>query len=481
MRRARVLLATLGLAVITSPVGAQEEDGPTFQAFEGRTDSYAAGIQTKQLSALPLPVEAFLTRTRTEINSQPRAQAYAGVVDIPLGELLGLYGFPEKLPTYCYAQYPGEGEASCGTADKRAPAQPEGMPAQLGQGHTKVAGDGFNLDATAADSTVGASRYSSEQLTVGGSNSRSFSRIANGTLENGTDVILSQVDIGGGALAFEQVRARAQALTNGLPGGAKAESALTVSGVTVGGQRVAAPAELDLSKLAQDVLGPMEEQLAASGVTVNVLQPPATEVAEDGGKAVASVAGLQIEINDPATGNRVAYTLGVARASAVAVRAQAADDEPLDETGPGLDIPSPPVAEFPPAGEATPPPGDSYTAPSQSFSPAPTTSAGALPSVSAPAYSAFGTGGTSGFVPSSPAPAGGTIPAPAPVAPTPPEALTAPAIPDTGTNPELALAATREDIGERVADRLQVFYALGAAGIALLGLLGFRLAHRVRA
>ena len=478
-----MLLATLGLAVITSPVGAQQNDGPTFQAFEGRTDSYAAGIQTKQLSALPLPVEAFLTRTRTEINSQPRAQAYAGVVDIPLGELLGLYNFPEKLPTYCYADYPGEPEASCGTADGRAPAPPEGMPAQAGQGHTKVAGDGFNLDATSADSTVGAGSYSSEQLTVGGSNSRSFSRIANGTLENGTDVILSQVDIGGGALAFEQVRARAQALTNGLPGGAKAESALTVSGVTVGGQRVAAPAELDLAKLAQEVLGPMAEQLAASGVTVKVLQPPATEVAEDGGKAVASVAGLLIDFNDPATGNRVAYTLGVARASAVAVRAQAANDEPLDETGPGLDIPSAPVNDYPASGDQTPPPGDAYTAPSQSFSPAPTTSAGAVPAVSVPAYSSYGAGGTSGFVPSSPAPAVDipTTPAPAQVAPTPPEPLTAPAIPATGINPELALAATREQIGERVADRLQVFYAFGAAGIALLGLLGFRLAHRVRA
>lgn len=477
MRRARVLLATLGLAVITSPVGAQEDDGPTFQAFEGRTDSYATGVQTKQLSALPLPVEAFLTRTRTEINSQPRAQGYAGVVDIPLGELLGLYGFPEKLPTYCYAQYPGEGEASCGTADKRAPAAPEGMPAQFGQGHTKVAGDGFNLDATAAESTVGAARYSSEQLTVGASNSRSFSRIVNGTLENGTDVILSQVDIGGGALAFEQVRARAQALTNGLPGGAKAEAALTVSGVTVGGQRVPVPAELDLAELAEDVLGPMSEQLAANGVTVTVLQPPATEVAEDGGKAVASVAGLRIESNEPATGNRVAYTLGVARASAVAVRASAADDEPLDETGPGLDIPSPPVEDFPPAGEATPPPGGASTVPSQSYSAAP-----APASASAPAYSAYA-GGASGFVPSSPAPAVDlpAIPAPAQVAPTPPEPLTAPALPATGINPELALAATREQIGERVADRLQVFYALGAAGIALLGLLGFRLAHRVRA
>ena len=242
MRRARLLLATLGLAVITSPVGAQQVDGPTFQAFEGRTDSYAAGIQTKQLSALPLPVEAFLTRTRTEINSQPRAQAYAGVVDIPLGELLGLYNFPEKLPTYCYADYPGEPEASCGTADGRAPAPPEGMPAQAGQGHTKVAGTASTSTPPPPTAPSGPAATTPSSSPWAGRNSRSFSRIANGTLENGTDVILSQVNIGGGALAFEQVRARAKALTNGLPGGAKAESALTVSGVTVGGQRVPVPA-----------------------------------------------------------------------------------------------------------------------------------------------------------------------------------------------------------------------------------------------
>lgn len=460
--RLPMFAATLVLAGVAGPAGGQEVPASTFQAFEGRTDSYAAGVSTKQLAALPLPVEAFLTRTRTEVNSQPRAQAYAGVVDVPLGELLGIFGFPTQLPSYCYADYPGEMDATCGVTG--APVElPPGAPSpRVGQGRTHVEGDGFNLDATAAESSVGAGSLTSEQVTVGASTSRSASRIAEGVLENVTEVVLQQVDIGG-AVAFEEMRATARAVTDGQPGGAEADAALTVSGVSVMGERVPVPGELDLATLARDVLGPLEELLSAQGVTLKVLEAPTSEASPDGRTAKASVAGLRVESSEPATGNRVGVTLAVAHASAVAV--------PAGDRGVVTNEPESVLPDVPPADDVLPAPE----------SPAPPPNAPVLPSAQPfPGTAASTAGGDpreatfdggSYTLPAvgSPDPSG----APVPDDPAPPESA-APA-PVT-----LSPALASEVLGARVADRLPLLYAAGAAGILSLGLLGFRLAHRAR-
>ena len=189
MKRLRVLTAAFGILLLTSPASGDDMPVSSFQAFEGRTDSYAAGLSSKQISFAPVPIEGFLTRTRTEVNSQPRAQAYAGVVDVPLGELASMFGFPGKLPNYCYADYPGEPDNTC-AGD---------------QGVTHAEGDGFNLDATRAESSVAGARHSDRQVTIGASYSHSASRIVDGVLENSTEVVLQQVKLGD-ALAFEQMR-----------------------------------------------------------------------------------------------------------------------------------------------------------------------------------------------------------------------------------------------------------------------------------
>lgn len=467
MKRLRLGFAALVLAAIATPAGGQEVPAPvsTFQAFEGRTDSYAIGLATKQLSALPLPVEAFLTRTRTEVNSQPRAQAYAGVVDIPLGELLGIYGFPSKLPTYCYADYPGEPDSTCGLTGPPGGGGDNQMPApRTGQGRSHVEGDGFNLDATAAESSVGVGSYSSEQLSVGASTSHSVSRIVDGALQNTTEVMLQQVDIKG-VVTFEQLRATARAVTNGLPGGAKSEASLTVSGVSVGGQRIPIPGELDLSALHDQVLGPLGDQLAAQGITLTVLSPPTREASPGGDTAVASVSGLRVESTEPATGNRVGVTLGVARASAVALPAAdplAGDGGELEPflPDPGFTAPDSPTPEPATAAEATVP-AESYGAETYAAAPAIGTTAGArIGSSSNSSGASFATPGT-----------GGTTNAPS-AAPDTNQPRAAPALEPARLPAQLAT----EVIGRRVADRLNLFYAVAAVAVLGLGLIGFRLA-----
>ena len=451
MRRLRVLAAAFGLLLLTTPASGDDLPVSTFQAFEGRTDSYAAGLSSKQISAAPVPLEAFLTRTRTEVNSQPRAQAYAGVVDVPLGELASMFGFPGKLPNYCYADYPGEPDNKC-AGD---------------QGVTHAEGDGFNLDATRAESSVSAARHADDQVTIGASYSRSASRIVDGVLQNATEVVLQQVKLGE-ALAFEQLRSSAAASTNGQPGGAKADATLTVSGITVMGQRVPVPDQLNLSTLVRDVLAPLAGGLAAQGITVKVISPPTTRMSEDGREAVGSVSGLFVESAEPATGNRVAVSLGVAYASAVAVPASSVDEGPLPDSGPLPPLPDP-------LATGSDVPAD-QTAADQTTGDQASGDTGLSPG-SAPVSSSAGpflrnAAGSSSALPSVAPTAPSDTSVPSASAPT----LSAPRTTQPATG-RLSTALASEVIGKRVADRLPVAYGMAAGVIVLLGLLGFKLAR----
>lgn len=451
MKRFRILAAALGLLLFTTP--ASGDDGPksSFQAFEGRTDSFAAGLSSKQLQAAPVPIEAFLTRTRTEVNSQPRSQAYAGIVDVPLGELASMFGFPGKLPNYCYSDYPGEPDNQCGG----------------GAGVTHAEGDGFNLDATAAESSVSAARHSDQQVTIGASYSHGASRIVEGVLQTATEVVLQQVKLGD-ALAFEELRSTAAASTNGEPGGAKSAAALTVSGITVMGQRAPVPDQLDLSKLVKEVLAPLADQLAAQGITVQVVSPPTTTAADDGREAVGSVSGLLVESVEPATGNRIAVSLGVARASAVAVPAVSFEEGPIVDSGPLPPLPDPLATDT----------GDGIESGTDEQFPesvlAPVSDAGTDPAASGSAFRS--SAGSSLGLPSVSVAAPSVAAAPSPGAgadaakPQSPSA----AGPATG---RLSSTLASEVIGKRVADRLPVAYGVASGVIILLGLLAFRLAR----
>lgn len=314
-----VLAVTAGLGLGVGMAGPALADS-SFQAFEGSADSYAIGSQSRIPQALPLPIEYFLPRTRSNIDSQPRAIGYAGVVDVPLGEVVAQFGVPSPLPNYCYAFFPGASSAECGLQPLLPIALGEGVSG--GQGKAFAAGDPAQTDGTSASGIASFSGYRSGafQFSVGSARSQSSSRIVEGVQSNVTEVVLQQVDIGGGALLFDQIKATASAATDGRPGGADAASTLTFNGVTVMGQPAPTPPELDLATLIRN-LRPLADALKASGVVLRPVDPPTITEAKDGSSAVAEQSGFVIEMVDPATGQGTTFTLAHAKASSYAVPA----------------------------------------------------------------------------------------------------------------------------------------------------------------
>jgi hypothetical protein len=319
---AALLLATAGLGLGIGMAGPAQADS-TFVAFEGAADSYAIGSSSRVPAALPLPIEYFLPRTRSNIDSQPHATGYAGVVDVPLGEVVSQFGVPSPLPNYCYAFFPGTPSADCGLQPLLPVALGEGVSG--GEGKAYASGDpAAGTDGTSASGVATFSGYRSGafQFSVGSARSESSSSIVEGVQQNVTEVVLQQVDIGGGALKFDQIRATATATTNGQPGGADAASVLTFSGVTVQGQPAPTPPELDLATLIRN-LRPMADALKAAGVVLHAVDPPTIVRAKDGSNALADQSGFVVEMVDKKTGQGTTFTLAHARASAYAVPASA--------------------------------------------------------------------------------------------------------------------------------------------------------------
>lgn len=338
-----VFAVTAGLGLGVGMAGPALADS-SFQAFEGSADSYAIGSQSRIAAALPLPIEYFLPRTRSNIDSQPRAIGYAGVVDVPLGEVVAQFGVPSPLPNYCYAFFPGAASAECGLQPLLPIALGEGVSG--GQGRAFAAGDPAQTDGTAAGGTATFSGYRSGafQFSVGSARSQSSSRIVEGVQSNVTEVVLQQVDIGGGTLLFDQIKATASAATDGRPGGADATSTLTFNGVTVMGQPAPTPPELDLATLIKN-LRPLADSLRASGVVLRAVDPPTITEAKDGSSAVAEQRGFVVEMIDPATGQGTTFTLAHARASSYAVPAISSGSvgpaaAPAAGAAPGAALPS---------------------------------------------------------------------------------------------------------------------------------------------
>ena len=316
---ALVVTLAAGLGIGVGMAGPAVADS-SFVAFEGSADSYAIGSQSRIAAALPLPIEYFLPRARSNIDSQPRAIGYAGVIDVPLGEVVAQFGVPSPLPNYCYAFFPGSPSAECGLQPLLPIALGDGVSG--GQGKAFAAGDPAQSDGTSARGIATFSGYRSGAFafSVGSARSQSASSIVEGVQSNTTEVVLQQVSIGNGALLFDQIKATATAATDGRPGGAQAASTLTFNGVTVQGQPAPTPPELDLATLIKN-LRPLADSLRASGVVLRPVDPPTITAAKDGSTAVAEQNGFVIEMVDPATGQGTTFTLAHAKASSYAVPA----------------------------------------------------------------------------------------------------------------------------------------------------------------
>lgn len=340
-RRARIVLAAVGLGLLAGQPTSARSVGGEFAAFGGDADSYAVGVGTKVSAVLPLQAEAFLTRTRAHIDSQPRSQGYAGVVDVPLGELLGLLGVPVTLPTYCYADFPGTEDNSCGIAPLDAGAT-NGL---VGAGRSHASGDGDDPEASGGHGFVAATFLSTPVMNVGWATSESDVKINDGVVVSTTTTKLGQIDIAG-VLKIDSIASSATAATGGDPGSAKPRGVFLVKGATVAGTPVRFTAngiEVGAPPKAPPVPGvgavpvpdggqqvpvpgpseqlkPVLAALKGAGISVEPVVAPTLTAAADGTSAKAVVQGLSIVQLDPATGNGMQFRLGSATAASTATR-----------------------------------------------------------------------------------------------------------------------------------------------------------------
>lgn len=396
----------LSLLSVPLPAAAQPGDAATgggLASFTADAQSYPEAQSANVGSVLPLTVSALLTETRAHIDSQPRSQGYAGVVDIPIGELLGVLGIPVTLPTYCYANWPGTGSAQCGAL----PTQGAGSNALIGAGDTSAGGDFNDATRDGASSEVAATGFSTPVMSVGASTSKSDTKVgSNGSVTATTSASIGHINIGG-VIDIASVDATATASAAGSTGTAKSSAQLVIHGVTIAGVPVTITPQglqvgpvfslppvpvigVPLPSLPTAVTVPLpaltgvtqvvNTALQKAGLSISVLGPPTLKAAADGSAAQGSVTGLQITYTDSKTGNGFGVTFGYASASVTAtpqVGSSSSDTSGTSDSGQSATS-----AAGTSGGEASPTGGD--IAGATAISPG-STSAGSSGGVSAPA------------------------------------------------------------------------------------------------
>lgn len=341
-----VIALAIGAALVgPGPVARAATPGPgDLVAYSGDVDSYAAGQSSKVQVALPLAVEAFATRTRAHIDSQPRTQAFAGVVDVPLGELLGLLGIPVVLPTYCYADFPGTPDNDCGVVPLDSAEQPTalGLGVLAGGGSVHAVGDIDDPSKSEARSAVAGTSVRSPAFTIGASTSRSEVKIVDGIVVSTTTAKLSDVNIAG-VLAIDSIVSTATAKASGVAGGADATGEFDFSGVSVAGIPIKITPQgiiigsfpnippipilglpvptpsfpsipIDLSPVFTVVV----QALKSAGITFSPFENPVLTESADGRAASATVKGFGIRVDQLESGSFQELRLGVATASSTA-------------------------------------------------------------------------------------------------------------------------------------------------------------------
>jgi hypothetical protein len=320
--------------------------GPAaLSSFSVDADSYAVGHIVRVGQAVPVPVELYVPHTRGHIDRSPRAQAYAGLGDAPIAELGPALGAPVEPPTFCYANFPGEGEASCGIAPPGTAGLPDGFSSGTGGGTVRASGNFDRPEETRTDATVAASDQRSATVTLAHGRSTTTTEVADGVPTGVTESVAGGVVVAG-VLRIDQVTSTARAAAGGVAGTASADGTTTVSGVSVAGRALRITdrgLEADGQLVALDAaLGPARELavvLAGAGVTVLGLEAPLRSVADNGTTASVAVDGVVVRVALP-DGNYEEVHLGGARAAAGAVPAQAGGPAVPDVTG----DPLPPIA-----------------------------------------------------------------------------------------------------------------------------------------
>lgn len=376
----RKLVMGVCLALLTAlpaaPVRAEAEE---LGSFRGNADSFTLGLGLKLQSALPLPVDAMLTRTLGHVDSIPRAQGYAGIVSIPLAELfIAGPGGPGGAPWFCFSNSPGDpSSTSCGIAPAIT-LGPTGFVAEAGSGTTSARGGQGERGALSTDSAVVATHLRHPSVSAALSSSRSSVRVQNGVVGSTTVSRLQGLEIAD-VLTVDSLEASAVSRAGGAAGTADAEASLIIEGAEIAGvpviiepdgisladESIASPAgELDV----------LLEQLEAQGISIHPIGEVTEDAAVDGSSAIASARGPVVSVLNQQTQERIDILLGSATAASNATRVTpgvgGAPAQTAPEGSAGTDEPlTPPAAA--PAFAADPAPAPDPTVPTVTSSEGP--------------------------------------------------------------------------------------------------------------
>jgi hypothetical protein len=289
-----VALAVAVALPLIAPVGARAADETAVpEVFEARAE---AGGEHDSV-AVPAYFETFFPYSLSEASNGSshsyQAVFYAGFF---LTAAAGQFGFP-----------PPPGTAETLFPQGPADATAEAIPVEQGSFGESSAHSG----ATGASgrATGGGSGVEGGSLGVGSTTS-DVKATASGVTATAT-VVMHDVDLGG-AVHIGAISGRATATATGQVGGATADGALSLSGVTVAG----APVEIPTFEV--PAVPGVSDVLTAAGVSVRRL-PDTREVAPDGTGAKLELGGIQFVFAQPAQDFTATITFGRLRVLARAL------------------------------------------------------------------------------------------------------------------------------------------------------------------
>jgi len=345
MTRGRRALALAGLLLAASagaaaPSAATDAppgpDAPP-AIYEARAE---AGGFTDSLS-VPALFETFTPYSRSEVGAGNSSGLHA--VFYP-GFLLSAAAFQQGFPPP-----PGTTE----TLYPQGPFEAEAEFPPVGQGSAapgRVAGSSGRSGATESSGEAHYGGYKSPDFTFSSAETTTGVTAATSAVNSTAGVVFHDVRIGD-ALVVDSVVATAEAVADGVPGGARQSGSVTFVGAKLLGTPVVlTPTGLSVG----DTTGPfpattpIDSPLAQTGLSVR-LPPDSQAASADGTESHRTIGGMEIRFNRPEREFGVGFVLGRLSVSARAVRA---DDITVD--GP-VDVPAAdPVLRDPLAIEAPP-------------------------------------------------------------------------------------------------------------------------------
>ena len=289
MRRAVVLVA--GLLVLAVPPA--RGTTASIDVFEARAE--AGGIHDS--IAVPAYFETFLPYSLDEATNDSshgyHSTFYGGFLLTAAAEqYLGQYGLPTKPPGTTETLYP-QGPTTATAAFVPIPG------ADMGASRSSSSANGSQGTATFDGGSFG------PQGSMGFGQTATSVKIGS-DVRSRAEVVMHDLHLG--PLVFGAVKASAEAVSAGRPGGGRVSSALSIADVTLNGMPLA-----NVNGLGAP--GPLDDVLAQAGVTITRL-PDSRSVKADGTDSRIEIGGVKVTFSQPAQEFTVTWTLGHVQALA---------------------------------------------------------------------------------------------------------------------------------------------------------------------